>query len=236
MIFNFTNDHKFTTSLQVGEKTLEVVDQAKLFGVLITNDLKWDQNTTYLVKKAYSRMELLRKVAEFTTTVEDKRNIYVQYIRNILEQSCAVWHSSLTIENSEDLERVQKSAVRIILGSDYKGYDDARIKVNLDALEERREYICKNFAKKSIKSENVRSNEIFKEREKIHSMKTRNEECFEVNYAKTERYKKSAIPYMQKLLNCEENMKNSDENGTTKGVKRKMAKMENERIKRRKPG
>ena len=57
-------------------------------------------------------------------------------------------------------------------------------------------------------SENIISNEIFKEREKIHIMKTRNEECFEVNHAKTERYKKSAIPYMQKLLNCEENMKN----------------------------
>ena len=88
MIFNFTNDHKFTTSLQVGEETLEVVDQAKLLGVLITNDLKWDQNTTYLVKKAYSRMELLRKVAEFTTSVEDKRKMYVQYIISILEQSC----------------------------------------------------------------------------------------------------------------------------------------------------
>ena len=48
--------------------------------------------------------------------------------------------------------------------------------------------------------------------------------------------KKSAIPYMQKLLNCEENMKNSDKNGTRKGVKRKITKIENERIKRRKPG
>ena len=51
MIFNFSKKYKFTTSLQIDEETLEVVDQAKLLGVIITNDLKWDKNTEYLVKK-----------------------------------------------------------------------------------------------------------------------------------------------------------------------------------------
>ena len=40
-------------------------------------------------------MELLRKLAEFTKLIEDKREIYILYISIILEQSCAVWHSSL---------------------------------------------------------------------------------------------------------------------------------------------
>ena len=100
--------HKFTTNLQIDEETIEVGDQAKLLGVIITNDLKWDKNTKYLVKRANSRMELLRKVAKFTTSKEDKKDIYILYIRSILEQSCVVWHSSLIKENHEDLERVQK--------------------------------------------------------------------------------------------------------------------------------
>ena len=37
--------------------------------------------------------------------------------------------------------------------------------------------------------------------EKLHDMNMRREEKFTVQYAKTERLKKSAIPYMQKLLN-----------------------------------
>ena len=37
--------------------------------------------------------------------------------------------------------------------------------------------------------------------EKLHDMKMRREAKFTVKYAKTERLKKSAIPYMQKLLN-----------------------------------
>ena len=52
---------------------LEVVNQAKHLGVIITNDLKWDSNTEYLVKKANSRMELLRKVAGLTTSIEEKK-------------------------------------------------------------------------------------------------------------------------------------------------------------------
>ena len=78
---------KFPTNLNLNDDNLEVVKQAKLLGVMISDDLKWDKNTEYLVKKAYSRMELLRKVAEFTSikAIDDKREIYILYIRSILE-------------------------------------------------------------------------------------------------------------------------------------------------------
>ena len=52
MIFNFTEKYKFTTRLTLNNEHLEVVKQAKLLGVLISDDLKWDLNTDYLVKKA----------------------------------------------------------------------------------------------------------------------------------------------------------------------------------------
>ena len=65
-------------------------------------------------------MELLRKVAEFTKSIEDEREIYILYIRSILEQSCVVYHSSLTVENALDLQRVQKASIRLILGEKYE--------------------------------------------------------------------------------------------------------------------
>ena len=55
--------------------------QATLLVVMISDELKWDKNTEYLVKKAYSGMELVRKVAEFTKSIEDKREIYIKYIK-----------------------------------------------------------------------------------------------------------------------------------------------------------
>ena len=209
MIFNFTDNYKFTTRLTMNQENIEVVNKAKLLGVIISDDLKWDENTSYLVKKANARMELLRRVASFTTSIEDKKNIYVLYVRSILEQSSVVWSSSITQDNSDDLERVQKSAVRIILGKNFDKYEDALMRVDLETLKDRREVLSTNFAKKCLDNEKTKS--MFQLREKTHRMNARNEEHFEVNFAHTERLKNSAIPYMQRILNLDfkENVENT---------------------------
>ena len=98
---------------------LDIEERAKLIGVIITNDLKWYANTESLVKRANCRMELLQKVASFGTSIEE----IILFIRSILEQSSVVWHSSLTKENEEDLERVQTSALKTILGTTFQNYN-----------------------------------------------------------------------------------------------------------------
>ena len=125
MIFNSTDNYQFGAELSLNDNKLEVVQKTKLLGVVITNDLKWNKNTDFIVKRANIRLELLRKVSSFGTSIEEMKNIYVLYIRSVLEQSCVVWHSRLTEENSHDLERVQKAALKIILGNKYTEYENA---------------------------------------------------------------------------------------------------------------
>ena len=120
MIFNFSETKPFTTRLVMKDKILPVVNKTKLLGTIITDNLKWDENTSYLIKRANSRLLLLRKASEYTNKIEDLKSIYLSHVRSILEQSCVLWHSSLTKENSENLERVQKNAFRIILGNRYE--------------------------------------------------------------------------------------------------------------------
>jgi hypothetical protein len=131
--------------------------------------------------------------------MDEKKNIYILYIRSILEQSSVVWHSSLTSENAEDLERVQKNAVRIILGKPYNDYNEALEKIGLQTLNERRNELSLKFAKKCLKNDKTKG--MLPLRSKIHTMENRNEENFVVKYANTERLKNSAIPYMQRMLN-----------------------------------
>ena len=45
-------------------------------------------------------------------------------------------HSSLTEENKTDLERVQKTATKIILGERYKNYEQALTELDLETLNE----------------------------------------------------------------------------------------------------
>ena len=104
----------------MGEDVLPVVSQAKLLGVIITDDLKWTENTKYIIKKANARMELLRKISKFSPPIEDMKNIYILYIRSILEQSCSIWHSDLTEEDFPG--KSPKNAFRNILQDKYEGF------------------------------------------------------------------------------------------------------------------
>ena len=199
IIFNFTERFQFTTRLKLKNQAIQVIDSTRLLGTIISNDLKWDLNTSSIVKKANARMELLRKVASFGTPPEDLKDIYTLFIRSILEQSAVVWHSSITDENAADLERVQKSAVKIILNDKYSGYNRGLAQLGLETLESRRKNLCLNFAIKCQKSDKMKH--IFPENEKCHEMGTRFQEKYKVHHANTGRFQQSSIIYMQKLLN-----------------------------------
>ena len=51
MLFNFTKNYQFTTRLHENEENIEVVSEIKLLGTILTDDLKWDKNTSFLTKK-----------------------------------------------------------------------------------------------------------------------------------------------------------------------------------------
>ena len=141
MIFNFTENYQFTTRLQLKNKNIDVINSTRLLGTILSNDLCWDLNTANIVKKANARMQLLHKVASFGTPMEELKIIYILFIRSILEQSATVWHSSLTEENKSNLERVQKSAIKVILQEKYKGYQNGLALLDIEDLQSRRKYI-----------------------------------------------------------------------------------------------
>ena len=144
-------------------------------------------------------MALLRKVASFGALLEDLKTIYVLFIRSILEQSATVWHSSLSEENIKDLERVQKSAIRIIHKEKCNGYKQSLAMIGLEDLETRRKNLCLDFARKCVK--NKKLSHMFPQNPKTHNMNTRKDEIYKVHHANTRRYQKSSIIYMQNLLN-----------------------------------
>ena len=156
-------------------------------------------SSSLVQQQMFLQMQILRIAASFGAPLEDKKQIYISYVRSVLEQSCQIWNSRLTEENSIDLERVQKSAVRIILNKPYENYYEALDLLGLESLKDRREHLCLKFAKKCLVNEKTEN--IFPLTKKQHNMETRKEEKFKVNFAKTERYRKSSIPYMQRLMN-----------------------------------
>ena len=147
-------------------------------------------------------MTILRKLYSFNIPIKDLVQIYIVYIRSLLELSCVVWHSSLTVSDSDKLERVQKVGLRIILKDSYRYicYETALKKTGLEKLVSRRETLCLKFAQSA--SKNTLSRDMFpKNISEYHDETARNREAFIVQKARTDRLFKSAIPYMQRLLN-----------------------------------
>ena len=199
MIINFSRNYQFNIRLKLENHLLEQTRETKLLGVHITEDLTWHKNTKMIIQNSYQIMIMLHKLYDFNLPTDEMVNIYVLFIRSRLEQSAVVWNSSLTKGEVLDLERVQKVALRIILGAQYASYEQALQISGLQTLVERRKSLCLQFAKKCIKSEH--SSDLFPLRKPTAN--TRNKEKYVVTTAHTSRLAKSAIPRMQRLLNEE---------------------------------
>ena len=203
MIFNFTNNHQFTTRLSLKGENIEVVNQMKILGTIINNSLSWDENCSNLIKKVNSRMQLLRNIYTFGASNHEMVHLWILYCRSVLEQSCVLWHNSLTLENIEDLERTQKSFAKLVLRERYVSYENALQKLNLETLEERRSGLCLKFAKAGIKHKKM--DDLFPQNPKKHKMNIRETEMYKVEFANTKRLQTSSIPMMQNYLNYDAN-------------------------------
>ena len=142
---------------------------------------------------------MLHLASKFTRNRDHLKHIYKTFIRCNLEFSSTVWHSSLTQADRQDLERIQKAAVKVILKNDYESYEQALGLLKIESLDQRRETMALKFAKNSLKNHNF--SKLFPLKMANHQMKVRNSEKYVVNTSKTKRYQESAVPYLQGLLN-----------------------------------
>ena len=197
MVFNFTHNYQFSTRVKLNDILLEIIDDTTLLGTTVSSDLKWHKNSQQLTQKGYQRMTILRKLYPFDVPQEDMVLIYKMFIRSILEFNSNVWFSSITVEEREDIERVQRVACKIILKSDYINYNQALQKLNLQNLSERRQMLATRFAQKCANSE--RFCDLFPLNN--NNVDLREGEKYQVKFANTGRLQNSSIPAMQKLLN-----------------------------------
>ena len=116
-----------------------------------------------------------------------------------------VWHPGLTKQDIKNLERVQKCAFFIILGESYINYEQSMRTLGCDSLNDRRYKLCQSFAKKAEKHSRFR-NWFSEVQYEAKSFSTRaSEKSVKPKFmpvpARTDRYKKSPIPYLTELLN-----------------------------------
>ena len=149
MLFNTSNTKDFEPLFEVENTEIQVVTHTKLLGFHLTNNLNWKKHIDEMTKKAYTRIWILKRLVRLGASQNTLVDTYIKQIRSILEYGVAVWHSSITLEQRLQIERVQATCMRVILGHEYQSAGSARQKLKLDKLENRRSSICQKFGLKA---------------------------------------------------------------------------------------
>ena len=200
MLFNNRKSYDIQPLLTFGStETLEVVEEIKLLGLVIRSDLSWKTNTSKMCQKAFSRIWMLRRLKGLGADQEDLLDTYKQQILSVIEFAAPVWTPGLTQCQANKIERVQKTAVRVILGDTYISYKRGLAKLKLSTLTERRQKLCVNFTKKAINHPRFKTWFCNNDAKKIHTRSKMS--TYKSVQSRTRRYQKSPIPYLTEMAN-----------------------------------
>ena len=145
-------------------------------------------------------MWLLRRLRLIKLDTELILEYYLKEIRPLVEFGVAIWNSGLTKGQVNDLEKVQKVALKIILHEDYTSYEVACTLMNISPLEYRRTELCTNYAVKLYRS--PKSSEYFIPAKKL--VNTRSEQQLLVKEQKCNYNRAYNAPhnYLARLVNA----------------------------------
>ncbi|KAL0195028.1 hypothetical protein M9458_008600 [Cirrhinus mrigala] len=100
--------------IHINGMAVEPVSSFKFLGTHISEDLSWTTNTSSLVKKAHQRLFFLRTLKKNQLSSAILVNFYRCTIESILTNCVTVWYGSCSVAERKALQRVVKTAQRII--------------------------------------------------------------------------------------------------------------------------
>ena len=140
---SFSSSPSTVVPITMNDKQIEVVSSAKLLGVLVSDDLKWNVHVNHICKKTATRLYFLKQLKRAKVNPKDMLLFYTTCIRPVLEYACPVFHNALPQYLSNNLERLQKRALRIIYPD--LSYAEALVAAGITSLYERRQVLSETL-------------------------------------------------------------------------------------------
>ena len=178
--------------ITINNITLEIVQNAKVLGLHIANNFKWNIHVNEVIKKCRKRLYHLTQLKRANIGLKELLQFYKSCIRPVLEYACPVFHNSLTLYLSNDLESVQKRALKIILP--HHNYENALKFTNLQRLSERRNDLTTKLFQKIVADPSHRLHGHLPPRLEHLNMELRTQHLFNINF-NTKRFRNSFITY-----------------------------------------
>ena len=94
---SFTKSENTLEPVTINNTNIEVVSSAKLPGVMISSDLKWNVQIEMICKKVAARLYFLRQLKRAKVPANDLLGFYTTCIRPVVEDACSVFHTALLL-------------------------------------------------------------------------------------------------------------------------------------------
>ena len=174
---------------------LETVEARKVLGVTIQSNLQWDSHVNEIVGKASKRLRILRVQKRSGEPPHDLLRVHIALIRSVLEYCCPVWHSSLSVQLSERIQRYKNAHYASSFLPPTTAGDALKLS-GYTTLCARRDFLCaKTFEK--IKDPRSRLHYLMPlTRAHAHGRSLHFNYRPSLMKCKTERFKKSFFPHM----------------------------------------
>jgi len=172
-------------TLYIVDHPVERVTSFKLLGVTVTDSLGWDENVSLICSKAAKRLHFLKILKRSGLAIDDLLHYYKSVVRPVLEYGSTVWHASITEEQTNRLDSIQRRAERIISVTQCSG--------KLTPLKERRMQIARRFFYSLQQPTNCLHDILPDRRDPEITSRLRHANIFETPIARTERYRRSFL-------------------------------------------
>ena len=190
MRISFTKSEKDFAPVMINNAPLEVVPHAKILGLNVSDNLKWNYHVSELVKKSSKRLYFLTQLKRAKVGCLELVQFFKSCMRSLIEYACPVYHDGLPTYLSRDLESSQRRAMRIIYPTE--SYEDALLLSDLTSLFLRRQQITNKVFLNIMNDDAHKLHELLPAKNNI-SLNLRKKTKFINPRVKTNRYRNSFI-------------------------------------------
>ena len=149
-------------------------------------------------KKFRKRLWLLGNIKRATKNTDELLKCYCSFLRPILDFCSNVYHPMINITLATVLEKLQLSALKIILGYRLSS-DELLEKAELTTLQERRETLFRSFCMKT--HNNARFRDQWTEEKTFTDYNLRKQNIIKEHHSRTERLYNSPLFALRRKLN-----------------------------------
>ena len=187
---SFSKDPVVLDQVILNGKEVEIVESAKLLGVIISNNLTWHAHIKEVVKKASKRLYYLVQLKRARLPVRDLVLFYTSCVRSVMDYAVPAFYHSLPQYLKNELIRLEKRAISIINpGIDYSATGEI---LNIKPIEEHHNFLCKNLFDNVTKDPNHKLYDLLPQKHNWHH-DLRNGHEFDIPHFNTNRTKNSFI-------------------------------------------